>query len=45
MFLHSKCKYLRRQDLEEGVVKVALAWQTFPVRISSTSVLVVVVVV
>lgn len=45
MFLHPKCKYLRRQDLEEGVVKVAFTWQTLPVRISSTSVLVVVVVV
>jgi hypothetical protein len=45
MFLHSKCKYLRRQDLEQGVVKVALTWQTFTVRMSSTSVLVVVVVV
>jgi hypothetical protein len=45
MFLHYKCKNLRRQDLEEGVVKVVLTWQTFPVRISSTSVLVVVVVV
>ena len=45
MFLHSKCKYLGRQDLEQGVVKVVLTWQTFPVRISSTSVLVVVVVV
>ena len=45
MFLHSKCKYLRRQDLEEGVVMVVLTWQTFLVRISSNSVLVVVVVV